>query len=175
MHARLREVDPAAAERIEPGNARRTVRALEVLEITGRPFSSFARSWDRYPPGAMRAAGLDVPREVLHRRIDARTREMLPGLLTETRRLLDAGYAPFISGRQVLGYAEAARCLEGLASEEEALRAIVRRTKALARRQMAWFRRDPRIRWFPVGEEGAAAVIDDVIRHLAARPVSVEA
>src|SRR5207237_438007 len=79
----LASFDPAAAARIEPANGRRVVRALEVAAITGRPFSSGADAWASYPEGALAAAGVDLPRDVLRRRIEERTVHMMPGLLAE--------------------------------------------------------------------------------------------
>ena len=168
LHRRLTGLDPAGAAKMEPSNARRVVRALEVAAITARPFSSFGEAWDRYPPEAARAAGIDVPRPVLHRRIERRVEAIMPGLVEETRRLLDqgSGFGAFLTATQAIGYAEAAAFLEGRASLEEAAGATVRRTKALARRQLAWFRRDPRVRWFPAGEDGAAGIVDDLLGHL---------
>jgi tRNA dimethylallyltransferase len=157
---------------MEPSNARRVVRALEVAAITGRPFSAFAQDWERYPPGRVRAAGITVPRPVLYARIEQRAASAVPGLLEETRRLLDTGSGPFLTAMQAIGYAEAMEVLSGRMTAEDALLAIVRRVKALARRQMAWFRRDPRIRWFAAGEGGAADVVDDVIGYLAAAPAA---
>jgi tRNA dimethylallyltransferase len=166
MHRRLAEVDPPAAERIEPSNTRRTVRALEVAAVTGRSFSSFAGAWERYPPNAVRACGVEVPRPVLHRRIEERVEGMMPGLLAETRALVDRGFGPFLIASKVIGYAEAVGCLEGAIDEGEAAAQTVKRTKALARRQMAWLRRDPRIHWFAAGEEGAPGIVDRLIGHL---------
>jgi tRNA dimethylallyltransferase len=163
LHRRLAGFDPEAAARIEPANVRRTVRALEVAANTGRPFSSFAEAWDRYAPDAVVAAGVDVPRPVLHRRIEVRAERIMPALLEETRTLLERGHRGFIEGSQIIGYAEAVACLEGGTSQDEALRATVKRIKALARHQMAWFRRDPRIRWFEAGEEGAGAIAPELI------------
>jgi tRNA dimethylallyltransferase len=166
MHSRLAGFDPAAAHKIEPGNVRRTVRALEVAAITGRPFSAYGRAWGRFPRRAVRAAGVEVPRSVLHRRIERRVEAMMPGLLKETGVLLARGSGRFLTSSQAIGYAEAVAVLEGTLSEEEAAAATVRRTKALARRQMAWFRRDPRIRWFPAGEGGALAVVPEILGYL---------
>jgi tRNA dimethylallyltransferase len=168
MHKRLAEVDPPAAGRIEPANVRRTVRALEVAAVTGRSFSSFARSWGTYPAGAVRAAGVDLPRTVLHRRIEVRAERMIPGLLAETRTLLARGYRRLLASSQAIGYAEAAALLEGGIDEREAVAAIVRRTRTLARRQMAWLRRDPRIRWFAAGEDGAPGIADRLTEYLQA-------
>jgi tRNA dimethylallyltransferase len=173
MHRRLEEVDPSAARRIEPANVRRTVRALEVAAVTGRSFSSFAASWSRYPSEAVRAAGVLVPPAVLGRRIESRVDRMLPELLAETRALLDRGVRCFVTSSQAIGYAEAMACLDGVLGEQEAAARTVRRTKALARRQMAWLRRDPRIRWFPAGEEGASGIVEDLMGFLSRQPVVV--
>lgn len=167
LHARLEALDPLAAGRIEPDNVRRTIRALEVATVTGERFSSFARAWERYPAERVRAAGVDVPREALLRRVERRIHAQLErGLLDEVRGLLADGLREWITARQAIGYAEMARHLEGELSLAEAVALTVRRTKALARRQMAWFRRDPRIRWFRTGERGAADVVDDIREYL---------
>jgi len=166
LHRRLADVDPAAASRIEPANARRTVRALEVAAITGRRFSSFAAAWERYPAGRVRAAGIAVPRDILRRRIERRVAEMIPELVEETRSLLAHGFESFLTSTQAIGYAEAVAFLRGASDEERLASEIVRRTKALARRQMAWLRSDPRSRWFSAGEEGALTVVDQLIEYL---------
>ena len=169
LYRRLSETDPAAAARIEPADVRRTVRALEVAAVTGRPFSSFAQGWESYPPANVRAAGVDVPRAILRARIERRVDQMMPGLLAETRALLEAGAGGFLTAMQAIGYLEAAACLEGAISEAEAAARTVKRTNALARHQLAWFRRDPRIRWFEVGAEGAIGATDAIIGYLGAR------
>jgi tRNA dimethylallyltransferase len=169
LYRRLATLDPVAAGRIEPGNARRTVRALEVAAMTGRPFSEHSVAWNRYPSAGVWAAGVDVDRQALHRRIERRVEGMLPGLLEESRVLIEQGAGPFLTSSQAIGYAEAVACLRGTMSEEEAAAVTVKRTKALARRQMAWLRRDPRIRWFAVGEEGAAGVADRIAAFLGER------
>jgi tRNA dimethylallyltransferase len=167
LHRRLAELDPTAATRIEPTNVRRTVRALEVAAVTGRPFSSYAALWERYPDERVRAAGVDVPRDVLARRIEARVRAMVDtGLLDEVRALLDRGLFGWLTASRAIGYAEFARCLRGEVTLAEATAETVRRTRELARRQMVWFRRDPRIRWFPAGERGAIDVVDELTEYL---------
>jgi tRNA dimethylallyltransferase len=149
MYRRLSELDPAAAHRIEPDNVRRTVRALEVAEITGRPFSSYAEAWDRYRPERVRAAGIDVPRSELYERIEARVGALLAdGLIEEVKELAHRGLTGWLTASRAIGYADFARHLEGELSLDEAVARTVKRTKALARRQLAWFRRDPRVRWF---------------------------
>jgi tRNA dimethylallyltransferase len=166
LHARLLDLDPAAAAKIAPENVRRTVRALEVAAVTGRRFSSFAADWDRYPVEAVRAVGVDVPKEVINRRIERRVQGMLSGLVAETVALLQRGFGGFLTSTQAIGYAEAVALLEGAVGQDEAITRIVRRTNALARRQLAWLRRDPRVRWFPAGEGGATDVVEEIVRYL---------
>jgi tRNA dimethylallyltransferase len=146
LHRRLTEVDPLAASRIEPGNVRRLVRALEVTLGSGRPFSSFGPGLGAYPATArFRLAGVWLPRPVLAQRIAARYRAQLAdGFLDEVRRLRDVMSR---TARQALGYRELLDHLAGACTLEEAVDAAVRRTREFARRQRAWFRRDPRITW----------------------------
>jgi tRNA dimethylallyltransferase len=166
LYERLAASDPVAAAKIEPGNVRRVVRALEVAELTGRPFSSFALAWERYEPERMRAAGVRMSRVVLAERIEARVATMLEvGLLDEVRSLVGRGFGSWLTASQAIGYAEFARHLAGELSLEEAVAGTVRRTKALARRQMAFLRRDPRIRWFETGD-GAPALVEEIVEHL---------
>lgn len=161
LHERLADADPAAAGKMEPSNTRRVVRALEVAGITGRRFSSFADAWDRYPEERVRAAGVRVPPESLRARIEDRARRQLEGgLLEETRGLLEGGADRLLTASQAIGYAEAAEHLDGAITLDEAREKIVRRTKALARRQMAWFKRDRRIRWFDA--DSALEVVDQI-------------
>jgi tRNA dimethylallyltransferase len=174
MYERLASMDPVAAARIEPGNVRRIVRALEVPAITGRAFSSFADAWERYAPGAVRAVGLRMPRESLVARIDTRVRAMIDGgWLEEVRTLVERGFGGWLTSTQAIGYAELARHLRGEMTLDDAVEATVKRTSNLARRQMAWFRRDPRIRWFDVDERGAPAAFE-AIRACFPRPVEDE-
>lgn len=167
LHRRLEALDPVAAGKIEPDNVRRTIRALEVAALTGERFSSFATAWERYPEGRVRAAGLEVPRQALYRRIETRVGDQIAaGLVEEVAGLVESGFGGWLTARRAIGYAEMARHLEGELSLEEAIALTVRRTKALARRQMAWFRRDPRIRWFRTDERGAPSVLDEILEHL---------
>ena len=165
---RLAATDPVAAAKIEPGNVRRTVRALEVAAITGRPFSSFAAAWERYPPDRVRAAGVRLTPEALRARIGARVLAMVEGgLLDEVRGLVERGFGGGLTSTQAIGYAEFAAHLRGRLTLDEAVERTVSRTRQLARRQVTWFRRDPRIRWFEAGEGGALEVVEDVRAHLA--------
>ncbi len=167
LHGRLAELDPVAAAKIEPGNVRRTVRALEVTALTGRPFSSFADTWERFPPERVRAAGIQIPRPILTSRIERRVEAMVRGgLLDEVSTLVGRGFGGWLTATQAIGYAEFARHLAGELSLDEAVAGTVKRTRALARRQLAWFRRDPRIRWFEAGDAGATALVRDLTEYL---------
>lgn len=167
MYRRLAEMDPVAASKIQPGNIRRIVRALEVAAITGKPFSSYAAAWESYPPDRVRAAGVRLTPEHLAAKVESRVKEMLAaGWLEEVEKLIAAGFGRWLTSTQAIGYAELARHLEHGLNLEDAVQQTVKRTRNLARRQMAWFRRDPRIRWFDAGEEGARGVVDDVVEYL---------
>jgi len=170
LHERLAASDPAAAARIEPGNVRRTVRALEVAQLTGQPFSSFAGGWEMYEAHRVRAAGISMPGPVLRTRIEARVAEMLErGWLDEVRGLVERGFGSWLTSAQAIGYAELARHLAGELTLDAAVAGTVKRTRALARRQLAFFRRDPRIRWFEAGEAGAGPLVEDVVAYLSWR------
>jgi tRNA dimethylallyltransferase len=146
LHRRLSELDPLAASRIEPGNTRRLVRAVEVTLGSGRPFSSFGPGLGAYPPSSrFRLAGVWLPRPILAERIEARYRQQLAaGFLDEVRALHGRMSR---TARQALGYKELLAHLAGDCTLEEAVAAAVSRTREFARRQRAWFRRDPRITW----------------------------
>lgn len=155
LHAQLCELDPVAAARMEPNNVRRIVRALEVIELTGRPFSANT-AWDRYESHYdLRVAGLERPREELYARIGERVVGMLErGLVEEVRRLDQQGLGA--TARQALGYKQILEA--GTDADPEQLRAeIVRATKRFARRQLSWFRSDPRVEWFDASDPALAA------------------
>ncbi len=150
-YGRLETVDPLAASRIEPGNRRRVVRALEVLETTGRPFSSFGSGLTEYGPPAFDVGlvGVWLPRAELGRRIADRFRAMrAEGLEAEVRALAARSGGLSRTAAQAIGYKEILSHLAGdIASPADAFDLAVRRTRQFARRQRVWFRRDPRIRW----------------------------
>jgi tRNA dimethylallyltransferase len=150
LRVRLKELDPEAAVFIDPANVRRVVRALEVIELTGRPFSSFRSAWMRYESRYdLRVAGIEVSPDALRPRIEARVRSQIEaGLLDEVRGLLTRGYRNWLTSTQAIPYRQAVAHVDGAATFEEFLEEAVRTNRRLARRQMAWFRRDPRVRWF---------------------------
>jgi tRNA dimethylallyltransferase len=161
LYAELLAVDPVAASRIEPGNARRIVRALEVVRGSGRPFSSFGPGLDQYPPIGMVQVGLRWNRDVLAHRIEQRVHRMVAaGLFDEVASLWDAGRGVLSrTARQALGYKEVIEHLEGHCSADAAVEAVVLRTRQFAVRQERWFRRDPRVRWVDIEHDPVAEVL----------------
>jgi tRNA dimethylallyltransferase len=146
LYERLRSADPVAASGILPGNGRRIVRALEVMEITGQPFTAMMPE----PRSVYDSVqiGLDVPRSELDGRIAGRVERMWSqGLVDEVRRLERAGLRNGRTAAHALGYAQVLRFLAGDWTEEKAKAETIRATRRFARRQDSWFRRDPRIRW----------------------------
>ncbi len=146
LHRRLAGVDPDAAVRILPSNGRRLVRALEVIELTGRRFTAALPAYLDTP--AVLQVGLDVPRETLDRRIAERVHRMWDaGLVEEVRGLLAHGLREGRTASRALGYAQVLRHLDGELTEDQAREETIRATRRFARRQDSWFRRDPRVRW----------------------------
>jgi tRNA dimethylallyltransferase len=146
LHARLAAVDPEAARVILPSNGRRIVRALEVVEITGRPFTAHLPRHESVYDAVQ--IGLDIPRPELDERITLRVDRMWEaGLVAEVRALEAAGLREGLTASRALGYQQVLAALAGECTEQEARTETVRATKRFARRQDSWFRRDPRVRW----------------------------
>ena len=162
---RLQQLDPLAATKIEPGNRRRIVRALEVSLGSGRPFSSFGPGVDDYPPSAVEQIGVRWPRNVITDRIAQRVRQMIAdGLVAEVQALAESGLSR--TAAQALGYKEILAMLDGQMSQDEAIAAIITHTRQFAVRQERWFRRDPRVRWIDVEHDAVAEVTPTVIDAL---------
>jgi tRNA dimethylallyltransferase len=163
MHARLAAVDPQAAAAIPATNSRRVVRALEVVEITGRQYAASMPD-HRYLVPAVQI-GLELPRAELNARITERVDRMWErGLVDEVRRLEREGLREGPTASRALGYAQVLRHLAGECTEDEAREETVRATRRFARRQDSWFRPDPRVRWMPAGPANALA--DRIVDHL---------
>jgi tRNA dimethylallyltransferase len=146
LHARLAAVDPEAARAILPGNGRRIVRALEVVEITGRPFTANLPGHESFYDTV--TIGVDVPRPELDERIALRVDRMWQaGLVEEVRALESAGLREGLTASRALGYQQVLAALAGECGLDEARAETVRATKRFARRQDSWFRRDPRVHW----------------------------
>ncbi len=148
LHGRLARLDPVAAGRMEPTNRRRVVRALEVTIGSGRPFSSFGPGLDAYPRSPFRLIGLQREVDEIASRIEVRYHDQLDrGFLVEVERLRERPVGLSRTARQALGYKELLAHLDGDTTLDDAVDLAVRRTRRFARRQRAWFRRDPRITW----------------------------
>ena len=163
LHERLARLDPTAAGRTTPGNRRRIVRALEVTEGSGRPFSSFGPGLDAYPPSRCPMVGLPFDPDRVDRRIAERFKRWLAeGLVDEVRSLAASPGGLSRTARQALGYRELLAHVESGAPLEQCVEEAVRRTRRFARRQWAWFRRDPRIRWVLPDEDPTEVVIAEL-------------
>jgi tRNA dimethylallyltransferase len=148
LHHQLSDLDPLAASRIDPGNRRRVVRALEVTLGSGRPFSSYGPGMDAAPPTAFRLVGLSRTSEDVAGRIEARyAQQMDAGFLAEVATLRAHPKGISRTAAQALGYKELLAHLAGEAPLDEAIDLAVRRTRRFARRQRSWFGRDARIVW----------------------------
>jgi tRNA dimethylallyltransferase len=146
LHERLATLDPAAAAAILPGNGRRIVRALEVIELTGGPFTATMPGYEQIRPAVQ--IGLTLPRPELDQRIAARVEAMWrAGLETEVRALVQAGLRDGPTASRAIGYQQLLRQLDGELTGAQAREETVKATRRFARRQESWFRRDPRVRW----------------------------
>jgi tRNA dimethylallyltransferase len=148
LHDALKILDTSAAEKIDPRNARRTIRALEVIFTTGRPFS--AQRGASASPYRLIGVGLKRSREELYRRVDLRIEAMFAnGLLNEVQALIEKGYSPTLPSMSAIGYREAAAVLRGEMTLDEAKIQMKRLTRIFVRRQANWFKEDdPQTRWF---------------------------
>jgi len=160
LYQRLAVLDPVAAARMNPTNRRRVVRALEVTEGSGRPFSSFGPGLEAYPSTPVTLVGLPFDPAVVDPAIESRfARWMAAGLLDEVRALAARPAGLSRTARQALGYRELLAHVEDGVPLADCVAEAVRRTRAFARRQWAWFRRDPRIRWLAADEDRVAVVV----------------
>jgi tRNA dimethylallyltransferase len=158
LYARLQRADPERAAAIDPRNARRVVRAVEILELTGRPASELRTSWGRRcGPYELSVCGITWDRaELFERGAERVRRELGAGLVEEVRRVAKQGLSR--TARQALGAKEMLDHLEGRATLEDATTTLVRNTKNFIRRQLSWFRADPRVEWWNVSRMGWDAV-----------------
>lgn len=167
LHERLVALDPVAAQRMEPGNRRRIIRALEVCIGSGQPFSSFGDGVGVFPDTATVLIGIKWPREQLRARIAERVHRMVAaGLFEEVAGLLSPPSSMSATARQGLGYKECIEAIEGRWTKEQAVEAIIVRTQQFAVRQERWYRRDPRIRWVEVRNDPVAEVAPMVVDAL---------
>jgi tRNA dimethylallyltransferase len=172
LHTRLRQADPAAAQRIDYRNVRRVVRALEVYLETGQPISELQRK--KPPPYRILQIGLTLDRQELYRRIDARVDRMIEeGLVDEVRRLVKRGYSYDLPAMSGLGYQQIGAYLRGEVSLEEAIQLIKHHTHRFVRHQYNWFGLDdPAIRWFDVLGDRYGEIQEVVASFLTLRSVA---
>ncbi|MDS1030762.1 tRNA (adenosine(37)-N6)-dimethylallyltransferase MiaA [Bacillota bacterium LX-D] len=167
VHAKLAQVDPLTAKRLHPNDLRRVIRALEILKVTGHPI------WAQHYVGKKESnynlamVGLELPREILYNRIEKRVDMMIEqGLVQEVRNLIDSGFSPSLKSMQSLGYKQICTYLAGEISLDEAIRLIKRDTRRYAKRQLTWFKRDKRIKWFMADEKSKVnRIIEEVIKE----------
>lgn len=165
MHRRLKELDPIAASRIIPENGRRSVRAIEIVTLTGEPFAAalpeVPEDWQ-----PVLEIGINGDRDDLRARLEIRVHKMWEqGLIEEVRALEPKGIRAGKTSSVAIGYAQALQQIDGVMTESEAIADTVRLTQKYARRQMSWFRRDQRIQWLdyqdPEANAKALAMVDD--------------
>ena len=168
LFARLETLDPIAASRIDPLNERRLLRALEVTIGSGRPFSSFGPGMTTYPDVPFQLLGLRMDRDLLNERIDSRYGiQMEQGFLAEVEGLAARERPLGRTARQALGYRELLSHIEDGVSLDLALEQAKFRTHRFSRRQLKWFRRDPRISWFDIdGDRPATALVDQALEMM---------
>lgn len=165
LHAELAEVDPEAASIIEDKDPRRTVRALEVIELTGKPFKASQPPKNAPPRWGTRILGLRTNAEWLNPRIELRTRTMFEhGLIDETRALVTDGLVRNSTAGRAIGYAQVLAMFDGELTEEEALEQTITGTRRYVRRQRSWFNRDPRTVWLDAADSN---VVDLALDSLA--------
>lgn len=162
LHKRLFTIDPEAAKKIEPGNKRRTIRALEVIFHSGVRFST-QRQREKVPFSVLQI-GMRRPREELYARIDTRINQMISdGFLDEVRCLLENGYFPELPTLSAIGYREMIQFIEGKISLDEAITQMKRLTRQFVRRQANWFKNsDPDIKWFDVSD----TIVDEIVAYI---------
>lgn len=161
LHKLLMQLDPKAAKDMDIRNKRRMIRALEVCIFSGEPFSEQRQKGEQLFD--ILQIGIDVPRDVLYDRINARVDQMMEeGLLDEVEALVKQRYGWTLPSMNGIGYHQFRPYFEGECTLEEAVELLKRDTRHYARRQLSWFRRDKRIKWCTTYEE-AEALVDDFL------------
>lgn len=164
LHAELADADPTAARVIEDKDPRRTVRALEVIELTGKPYQASQPPMDAPPRWGTRILGLRTAAGWLNPRIELRARHMFDqGLVDEVRGLQGRGLVKASTAGRAIGYAQVLSMLDGELTEHEAVEQTITGTRRYVRRQRSWFNRDPRVRWL---DAAAPDVTADALRAL---------
>ena len=167
LFARLNDLDPDAAQKIERSNRRRIVRALEVCIGSGKPFSSFGPGTSAYPENGVIQIGLRWSRDRLAQRVADRVHAMMnEGLLAEVTALRNSKNGLSRTAAQALGYRELLVHLDGKMGLDEAVNETIIHTRQFAVRQERWFRRDPRIKWVSISEDPVGEIVPVIAKHL---------
>ena len=166
LYEELKKCDLPASEKINPNDSRRIIRALEVYYITGKPISSFQSQWNKNKDCII--IGLNRNREELYEKIDKRVDGMLDGgLVEEVKKLLKLGLRDNKTAMQALGYKEIIDYLDGKYDLSETISLIKRNTRRFARRQLTWFNKDDRVKWFLINkDEKIDTIIEEILRYL---------
>ncbi len=161
LQKRLKEADPGYYEQVDLNNPQRLIRALEVFETTGKPFSSYRKATTNKRPFHITKIGLDLPRDILYQRINQRVDDMIDqGLLEEVRSLLPYRH---LNALNTVGYGELFDYFDGKTDLNTAIELIKQNTRRFAKRQLTWFRKDKEVRWFMVDKPG---LIDHILTEL---------
>ncbi|WP_019850479.1 tRNA (adenosine(37)-N6)-dimethylallyltransferase MiaA [Desulfitobacterium sp. PCE1] len=167
LHQELEKRDPLSAQRLHPNDTVRIIRALEICQLTGKPFSEIRGHQDTvYPPlaSSILYVGLTAPRDIIYERINHRCEQMVAsGLIEETQNLIQEGYSPKLKPLQSIGYRHALLYLYGKVTLPEMMRIFQRDTRHFAKRQLTWFRRDPRVVWHDTYNENMTNILEFLI------------
>ncbi len=176
LHEKLRQIDPEAAEAIHPNNVRRVIRAIEFFHMSGMRISEHNRRM-RTQPDVYNSVCfvLTMDRQKLYERIDARVDKMMEeGLLSEVKRLYDAGYRRGLTSMQGLGYKEMLDVLDGSVSLEDAVLTLKRDTRHFAKRQLTWFGRERDVLWLSKDEHSEAELLEIILKELKRRSIAAD-
>jgi tRNA dimethylallyltransferase len=169
LHQELEKYDPEYAGQLHPNNSRRVIRALEVLELTGKSMSVYQGEWNNESPFHLVMVGLAMEREKLYQRINTRVDQMIEeGLVKEVEGLLERGVPKTAKALQAIGYKEIIDYLQGEQTKDKAIELLKRNTRRFAKRQLTWFRRMKEIQWFDVTELERWNEHEEIIKHYVA-------
>lgn len=164
LHQELEKRDPDYAKELHPNNSRRVIRALEVIEVTGRSMSEYHGEWENESPFDLVMIGLTMEREKLYNRINARVDQMIQeGLIQEVQHLLDLGICDSSTSLQAIGYKEIIGYLKKERSKEEAIELLKRNSRRFAKRQLTWFRRMKEVNWYDVTDLSRWSEVEEII------------
>lgn len=164
LHQELEKRDPDYAKELHPNNSRRVIRALEVIEVTGRSMSEYHGEWENESLFDLVMIGLTMEREKLYNRINARVDQMIQeGLIQEVQHLLDLGICDSSTSLQAIGYKEIISYLKKERSKEEAIELLKRNSRRFAKRQLTWFRRMKEVNWYDVTDLSRWSEVEEII------------